>query len=183
MRPQEYLAVPEHNLTDYGVNVEQAIERGDTKISVPKTRAGRRFIPLSPETISMVRHYAKNHGVPEKLNKHRLVFPTASGRWQTYTNWRRRGFLVACEEAGLGEYKTIDGTERFLARFAPYSLRHFYASMLIEQRTNLKRIQALMGHADIETTFNVYGHLIERKEADLEQRSGMIAGLRNKSCG
>ena len=37
--------------------------------------------------------------------------------------------------------------------------------MLIEQRVNLKRVQYLMGHEDIRTTLNVYGHLIERVEA------------------
>jgi site-specific recombinase XerD len=36
--------------------------------------------------------------------------------------------------------------------------------MLIEQRVNLKRVQYLMGHEDIHTTLNVYGHLIERAE-------------------
>jgi len=29
-------------------------------------------------------------------------------------------------------------------------LRHFYASMLIDQRINLKRIQTLMGHRNIQ---------------------------------
>ena len=32
--------------------------------------------------------------------------------------------------------------------------------MLIEKQTNLKRIQKLMGHENIETTLNVYGHFL-----------------------
>ena len=85
--------------------------------------------------------------------------------------------------------KTVeeDGETVLKPKYSPYDLRHFYASMLIEQKTNLKRIQKLMGHEKIETTLNVYGHLIERVEAAAEKRTGMLASLHNqggkKSCG
>ena len=42
---------------------------------------------------------------------------------------------------------------------------------------SLKRIQKLMGHEKIETTLNVYGHVIERVEGASEKRSGMLALL------
>ena len=71
--------------------------------------------------------------------------------------------MAACIEAGLVEKAERGSRER--VKYKPYDLRHFYASMLIEDRTNLKRIQKLMGHRDIETTLNTYGHLIERAEA------------------
>lgn len=183
MRPQEYIVVPEFNVHDDGVQVDRALESGDRKISVTKTPAGRRFIDLSPDTVDMLRYCSKGHDVPAKLNTHCLVFPTSSGRWQSPDNWRKRGFNAACIEAGLVEYaETEDGIiER--PRYTPYSLRHFFASMLIEQRTNLKRIQKLMGHEKIETTLNVYGHLIERKESESKKAPGMLAALRENSCG
>ncbi len=68
-------------------------------------------------------------------------------------------------------------------KYSPYDLRHFYASMLIEQRVNLKRIQYLMGHEKIQTTLNVYGHLIERVEHQKEKRPGLLSVMRDKSCG
>ena len=55
-------------------------------------------------------------------------------------------------------------------KYRPYDLRHFFASMLIEQRVSLKRVQYLMGHEDVRTTLNVYGHLIERVEQSLKLR-------------
>lgn len=42
MRPQEYVAVPNYNLRDSGIEVDRALELGGG-ISVTKTRAGRRF--------------------------------------------------------------------------------------------------------------------------------------------
>jgi integrase len=180
MRPQEYLVVPQANVKKEGVQVDRALERGGFKISVTKTPAGRRFIELSPDTLDMVNHYAEHHAVE---NDHDLVFPTKSGQWQSTDNWRNRGFYAACEKAGLIKQVEEDGEIIEKPKYSPYDLRHFYASMLIEQRFNLKRIQYLMGHEKIETTLNVYGHLVERVEAAKEKRPGMLASLSQISCG
>ena len=180
MRPQEYLAISNKSLRDGGVMVERAIERGGRKISVPKTKAGRRFIDISPETFELVRDYAEKHAVK---NDYDLIFPTSSGRWQEVDNWRKRAFYKACIEAGLvKEEKDERGEPIAKPRFSPYDLRHFYASMLIEQRYNLKRIQTLMGHEDIKTTLNVYGHLIDGNDINTEP-AGMLSKITDFSCG
>jgi len=181
MRPQEYLVVPRCNFKDHGVEVDRALERPGYKISVTKTHAGRRFIELSPDTIDMVLHYAEYHAVQ---NKYDLVFPTSSGKWQSIDNWRNRGFYAACSEAGLMEEVELDDGVIEKPKYTPYALRHFYASMLIEQRVSLKRIQTLMGHRNIETTLNVYGHLIEKAETAKDGAVGLLAVMNNKSsCG
>lgn len=76
-----------------------------------------------------------------------------------------------------------DGKKIDQPKYKPYDLRHFYASMLIDNRINLKRIQTLMGHRDIKTTLNVYGHLIERVEAAQRERTSVLSTLRRESCG
>ena len=58
---------------------------------------------------------------------------------------RRRCFYEACEHAGLTETVEVDGEMVERPKQGPYDLRHFYASVLIAQRTNLKRLQKLMG--------------------------------------
>ena len=73
-----------------------------------------------------------------------------------------------------------DGKMVTKTKYSPYDLRHFFASMQIENRVNLKRLQKLMGHEKIETTLNVYGHLIERVESRAERHTGMLASLRQK---
>jgi integrase len=187
MRPQEYLAISRSALRDKGVYVDRAIEGGGTEISVTKTPAGRRFIELSPETLAMIRHYAENHAI---RNDHDLVFPTDTGQWQSRRNWQRRGFNVACEAAGLTNPVVVDGKAVFVdgkpvheVKYRPYDLRHFFASMLIEKRTNLKKIQTLMGHTNIETTLNVYGHLLEENERKEDVPIGLLGGLLQSSCG
>jgi len=180
MRPQEYLVVARSSFDDRGVRVDRALDAGGKRISVTKTVSGRRYIDLSPETLDMIRYYADR--IAPK-NKYDLAFPTENGRWLSSNNWRRRGFVAACIEAGLVTTEEVDGEIVETPKYKPYDLRHFYASMLIENRVNLKRIQKLMGHSDIQTTLNVYGHVIERVEFEQESRTCLISGLGQNSCG
>lgn len=174
MRPQEYLALSRKNITDKGVLVDRAIDGTGTSISVTKTKAGRRFIDLSPDTIDMISHYADNHAVD---NEYDLVFPARNGSWMDRKNWQRRGFNVACLEAGLFEIDIVKGSNVEKPLYRPYDLRHFFASMLIERQVNLKKIQTLMGHNGIETTLNVYGHLLKDADDDKISNIGMLGGL------
>jgi integrase len=174
MRPQEYLAVSASAVKDKGVEVTRAVERSGDKLSVPKTAAGRRFVDLSPDVYRMVRHYADHHSAK---NDYDLIFPTSTGRWQMPENWRNRGFSAACFEAGLITKEKVKGKIVEKPKFVPYHLRHFYASVLIANRKDPKTIQTLMGHEDIKTTLNVYGHLLKRVPAKTEPTSGMLATL------
>ena len=171
MRPQEYLAAAKSALTQHGIRVERAIEGDGSKISVTKTPSGRRLIDLSEGTLAMVRHYAEKIAEP---NDYDLIFPDKSGSWQCRRNWQRRGFDVACERAGLMIEQERDGQKNFVPKYRPYDLRHFFASYHIEKKTNLKKLQKLMGHKNIETTLNVYGHLLD----DGEQRhEGLLSNV------
>lgn len=177
LRPQEYLALSKANVRDGGVEVERAIECGGYKISVPKTKAGRRFVELSPHVYEMVRHYRDEFA---KDNMYDLVFPTKTGKWILPDHWRKRGFYAACREAGLVDEVDVNGEPVQKPRYKPYDLRHFYASMLIDHNVNLKRVQKLMGHEDITTTLNVYGHLIERAEMRDDDKAGMLSLMPQK---
>jgi integrase len=180
MRPQEYLAVAKSAIDARGVHVTRAIDGGGGSITVTKTPAGRRYIELSPETVDMVRHYSDHHAAPNDFD---LVFPASNRRWMCRKNWQRRGFNAACIEAGLVETVEQDGERIEVPKYRPYDLRHFFASMLIEKQTNLKKIQKLMGHENIETTLNVYGHLLDDDHNAKANNSGMLGGLLADSCG
>jgi integrase len=58
----------------------------------------------------------------------------------------------------------------WLVRYEPlYSvnaLRHLAASLMIEDGLDAKTISRRMGHSSIKVTFDLYGHLFEKREAD-----------------
>jgi integrase len=168
MRPQEYLVLPTEALEERGVKVLQALDRSN-RIAPPKTKAGRRYIPVSLESLGMARHYADKYGAGG------FVFPTRrEGGYQRYNVFVRRGFHKLMEEAGLVTEVVENGQTKRLKHYTPYSLRHFFASMLIEQNKSLKYIQTVMGHENIKMTFDVYGHIIRRKETDELNDAGGI---------
>lgn len=180
MRPQEYLGVAGSALDAKGVHVTRAIDGSGCSLNVTKTSAGRRYIELSPETVAMVRHYADHLATPNGFD---LIFPASNGRWLCRKNWQRRGFDAACVEAGLVDVVKNNGERVENPKYRPYDLRHFFASKLIEKKTNLKKIQNLMGHANIETTLNVYGHLPDDDRNDNNEKSGLLTGMLKNSCG
>jgi integrase len=145
LRPQEYLALPEPNVLTEGVRVTQALNK-DGKIGKVKTKAARRTVFTGGESLSMVRHYMRKHG-------RGLVFGTRDDTPLALSNVRRQCWQPICEAAGL-----MDGD---LPKYTLYSLRHFYASAMIEQSRGLKYIQSQMGHKDATTTLNIYGHLLK----------------------
>ncbi|HET8861641.1 MAG TPA: tyrosine-type recombinase/integrase [Solirubrobacterales bacterium] len=61
-----------------------------------------------------------------------------------------------------------------------HQARHTYASFMIAAGVNAKALSVFMGHSSIKVTFDLYGHLMLRSEAEaaalldgfLDQRTG-----------
>lgn len=71
-----------------------------------------------------------------------LVFTVPGGSFLRLSNWRKSAFLPARQRAGL--------SDRFRV------LRHTAASLMIQARYPPKMLQAIMGHASITTTLDLY---------------------------
>jgi integrase len=91
-----------------------------------------------------------------------------------YGHFSRRCWHTLMKEAGLMRQK--EGEKVLQNLYTPYSLRHFYASMLIAENKDLKTIQERLGHVDAAMTLNVYGHLIKERQAKAREEDGGILG-------
>jgi integrase len=64
-----------------------------------------------------------------------------------------------------------------------HECRHTFASVLIDTGANPKAIQEVMGHSKIQTTFDVYGHLLPGSYDDIRARMDAYwQGRRNYLC-
>lgn len=60
-----------------------------------------------------------------------------------------------------------EGREPLLIRhFSNHNLRHTFCTRFCENEKNLKTIQEIMGHADIETTMNIYAEATKEKKVE-----------------
>ena len=53
-----------------------------------------------------------------------------------------------------------------LPDFSCHHLRHTFCTRLCEHETNLKVIQAIMGHRNIETTMDIYAEATDQKKKE-----------------
>lgn len=153
-------------------------ERADRwcKVGPVKSDAGEREIPLMDETVLALKRWK----LACPRSDTRLVFPTESGRIWHYHNFYHRVWVPLCRDAGLvtpirdpetgkqGTYK--DGRLKWTPTVSMHQLRHVAASLLIELNTQPKRLQEIMGHANIDMTYNTYGHLWKDEVSDDELR-------------
>ena len=57
-----------------------------------------------------------------------------------------------------------------LPDFSAHHLRHTFCTRLCEKETNLKVIQSVMGHKDIQTTMDIYAEATEEKKQESFER-------------
>nr|MBA2420833.1 site-specific integrase [Thermoleophilaceae bacterium] len=117
----------------------------------PKSAAGTRTVPM-PEAL---RVHLDAHR-PDDAAPHALVFGRSPERpfaADTPSQRARR----AWKAAGLDPLTLHD-------------CRHTYASLMIDAGANPKTLSTYMGHANIATTMDRYGHLLPGNEAEAARK-------------
>jgi integrase len=137
------------------LHVRQRADRYN-KIGAPKSHSGERTIPLGPIVMNTLREWrlACPRGELD------LVFPTATAQIEHHSNILR-ALAPLMIEVGLTD---TEGRPKY----ALHAFRHFYASWCINRRADgglelpLKVVQERLGHASVNLTADVYGHLFPR---------------------
>jgi integrase/recombinase XerD len=115
-----------------------------------------RFVPLPDDTLILLRKYWKTHRHP------RLLFP-ASGRGHNKTPLSDFPMAIASVQGAFRQAKLAAGIKK--RRVSIHTLRHSYATHLLESGLNIREIQEYLGHAQLETTM-VYLHLTQKGHED-----------------
>lgn len=177
MRPGETAALTwsdvdfDHN----EIHVHAAKESGNRTIKGPKTDSGVRDIPIHA---ALLPRLLAARGKPFSP-----VFPTKAGTIQSESSMRRMWNSFRTElDLQLGA-KTKDGkiVESVVADdLTPYCLRHTFCTDLQRAGVPINNAKELMGHADIQTTANIYTH---RDNTTLHNSIALLDGSGGKPGG
>ncbi|WP_338701293.1 tyrosine-type recombinase/integrase [Streptomyces sp. Q6] len=164
------------------------LDKGAPFIGEPKTQASYRSVPLAPAVVEALRaHLAAFPPVPVELvdrtdtrkphsRPARLVFANGHGNALNTGNWSR---VWSNTVKRANTRLTAAGHAPVPVGTSMHSLRHFYASMLIQHRESVKVVQRRLGHSKPSTTLDVYVHLwddVPDTTADAVQ--GVLGALR-----
>lgn len=143
-----------------------------------KSAAARRDVPIPPTLVGCLADLQRtatgdyvissSDGQPWSMTAYRNAWSYITRR-QTGTAKRTEHGETVLREKKLGE--TVRNSKVQITidfGVTPHILRHTYITNLILSGANVKVVQYLAGHSKVETTLNIYTHLIERSpEANL----------------
>jgi site-specific recombinase XerD len=125
-----------------------------------------RFVPLPESTLQCLRRHWVTHRHP------RLLFP-ALGRGRNQAAHADTPMPKASVQGAFRQAKGEAGIQK--RDVSVHTLRHSYATHLLEAGVNLRVIQQYLGHAQLETTM-VYLHLTRKGQEDAYARINTLMG-------
>jgi len=162
-----------HNVTYYPRSDKD--NKCEYEVTLPKTESGIRTIPMLDkvrEALIEEQEYQKEHGthcVMELDGMSGFIFCNRFGNLHkpsVIDKVIRR--IVDNYNAGEEVKAAREGREPLLIpRFSCHIARHTFCSRLCENETNVKVIQSVMGHKDIQTTLDIYAEVSENKRQEV----------------
>lgn len=123
----------------------------------PKTAAGVRRVYLGREAMGIIEDMKRRVAVEARAERYRglgvteraPLFPSTDGR-PMRQDTLRAVMRRTCEAAGV-------------AKLSPHALRHSTGTYLISRGEDPVSVAALLGHAQVSTTLNIYAHALPDK--------------------
>ncbi|MDG4648404.1 site-specific tyrosine recombinase XerD [Roseibacterium sp. SDUM158017] len=145
------------------VALPAAALRGDPRMLLVRGKGGKeRMVPLSPPARDAARVWLERRDAEEDLAR-REKGATASP--YLFPSRGRAGHMTRVRFFTLvKEVSAAAGIDP--ARVTPHTLRHAFATHLLQNGADLRAIQTLLGHADIATT-EIYTHILDARLRDL----------------
>ncbi len=145
----------------------------DFHVSTPKTEAGKRTIPMMD---IVMKAFQDEYEAQKETGFNVQVLDGMSG----FIFCNKDGNLLnpsAVNRAIKRIYEAYNAEEIIKAQkqgrrpiliphFTCHHIRHTFCTRFCEKETNLKVIQSIMGHANIETTMDIYAEATELKKQE-----------------
>jgi integrase/recombinase XerD len=139
-----------------GLTLEQLdITRGVVRLMGKGSK--ERLVPLGEEAIEWLQQYAR-HARPQLV--------AAGGAKPLFVTRRGGGMTRQAFWYRLRHYAVKSGINKHLS---PHTLRHAFATHLLNHGADLRVVQMLLGHSDLSTT-QIYTHVARERLKDLHAR-------------
>lgn len=146
------------------------------RVGAPKSRASQAPVPLHSLLADFMKAWKQQTPYPQPQD---WVFPSLKlrGRKPRAANMLVQDYVrPAAVKAGvLAKTDTI--------RFGFHNLRHSLASFLVRTKTDPKTVQALLRHADVKTTLQLYSHSVseDRMKAQGTMLQAILGGATSEN--
>ena len=115
-----------------------------------------RLVPLGEEALHWLARYLREARPLLLGDNQELLFPSRRGTCMTrQTFWHR-----------IKQMAMVAGVEK---KLSPHTLRHAFATHLLNHGADLRVVQLLLGHSDLSTT-QIYTHVAQQRLQDLYQK-------------
>ena len=163
-----------HSLVYYP---EGSSRRSVLKVSKPKTEAGIRIIPMldivyDAFQMELEEQEETGYNQIEIDGMTGFIFTNRNGSApnpQTVNRTIKR-IISSYNADEVVRAKRQRREPVILPDFSCHHLRHTFCTRLCENETNLKVIQTIMGHRNIETTMDIYAEATEQKKQEAIER-------------
>jgi len=144
-----------------------AVDSKQMVLHVIGKRNKQRVLPLTESILAMLREVWKIH------RSRRWLFPSRRVITHLPDATARAAFTKARSECGFDD------------KFRPHSLRHSFATHMLQRGVDIRIIQILLGHSSLQST-EIYTHLSEPLRDDLREllrhtTEGLFEGRRPKN--
>lgn len=147
--------------------------KSEFHVSTPKTEAGTRLIPMMDavyqafqDEYEMQKETGFNVAVVDGMSG--FIFTNREGQLlnPSVINRAIRRIYEAYNAEEIIKAKKAGRQPVLIPHFSCHHIRHTFCTRFCENETNLKVIQSIMGHANIETTMDIYAEATELKKQD-----------------
>ena len=114
-----------------------------------------RLVPVGAEALAWIERFVRDGRQPLSGAGTEALFPSRRGRAMT-----RQTFWYAVKR-----YALKAGIDRSIS---PHTLRHAFATHLLNHGADLRAVQMMLGHADLSTT-QIYTHVAQARLKELHQ--------------
>lgn len=137
-------------------------------VSIPKTKSGIRTIPMSD---SVYNAFARQKELNSLLGKDRNVFEVGGLQGFVFITRNGRPLLMCSVNKVLSNIvKAVNaqGQEERFSDISAHTIRHTFCTRMAENGMDIKVLQYLMGHANINITMQVYNHIADASRIEKE---------------